>query len=100
MRLKKGVRIRGLRPEIVLAMIMANEVCEKLGVEMVITSCTEGKHSWGSLHYSGCAFDFRKWVFSDNGVEARKMLSEKLGQEFDVVLERTHIHVEFQPKEA
>ena len=100
MRLKKGVRIRGLRPEVVLAAFMANEVCEKLGVEMVITSGTEGKHSWGSLHYSGCAFDFRKWNFSDNGVEARKMLSEKLGKEFDVVLERTHIHVEFQPKEA
>ena len=100
MRLKKGVRIRGLRAEMAIALIMANEVCEKLGVEMVITSCTEGKHSWGSLHFSGGAFDFRKWAFSDGGSEAREMLKEKLGAEFDVVLERTHIHVEFQPKEA
>ena len=100
MRLKKGVRIRGLRVEAAIALFMANEVCEKLGVEMVVTSGTEGKHSWGSLHFSGCAFDFRKWALSDNGAEARKMLSEKLGAEFDVVLERTHIHVEFQPKEA
>ena len=100
MRLKKGVQIRGLRAEMAVALIIANEVCEKLGVEMVITSCTEGKHSWGSLHVSGGAFDFRKWEFSDGGIEARKMLKKKLGAEFDVVLERTHIHVEFQPKEA
>lgn len=100
MRIKKGVSIRGIRPEIAIANQIIKSILEdKYGVEFVITAGTDGSHSRGSLHYVGLAEDFR-----NREVEKHKLqpitieMSEALGDEFDVVLEKTHWHVEFQPK--
>lgn len=97
--IKAGVNITGIRPEILLAIIIARPIFEEYGVPFVITSALEGRHSRTSLHYAGQAVDFR---ISDLLPEARKEVTERiavaLGVQFDVVLEKTHIHVEFQPK--
>ena len=96
MRLKEGVRVAGVRPEIVLAMQVAEVVYQEHQSELVITSVTEGTHSPTSLHYSGAAFDCRIWNVNPRAV--RDSLADRLGEDYDVVLERTHLHVEFQPK--
>ena len=66
---------------------------------MVVTSVMDGKHRPGSLHYVGYAADLRTWAIeSDHLAEFTQGLAEELGEEFDVVLEKDHIHIEFQPK--
>ncbi len=86
-----------------------------LGYEVVITSCRDGNHSPDSLHYyrvdraSHGAFDCRTWaqpdkfthyhpdrhLFADNLREELELLYPS---EFDVVLERSHLHVEHDPR--
>lgn len=97
--LKNGVRVAGMRPEILLAVIAAERVYEEMGVDCVVTACVDGKHSAGSLHYAGAAVDLRT---RDVPQERRQTLAARIrtcvGEDFDVVLEADHIHIEFQPK--
>lgn len=93
MTFKRGVQVRGVRPEIVLAI----QTAATLWPDLVVTSVTDGRHSLGSLHYVGAAFDIRTRDFAD--VEgAADDLRSCLTNEYDVVVEPTHMHVEFQPK--
>lgn len=99
MKIKPGVRILGLRPEMLLAVIAAEGLYRELGVEAVITSGIDGTHSKGSKHYAACALDFRtNSLPAGSWQEVRNKLAESLGEDFDVVLEEDHIHVEFDPK--
>lgn len=99
MKLKPGVRVRGLRPEIAIAMLVVEGICRDLAVEFIVTSGSDGRHSLTSLHYAGAAFDMRsrnmdirtKHVFLD---AARKAL----GDDFDVLDETDHFHIEYQPQ--
>lgn len=97
--IKPGVKVAGIRPEMILAVMVAERVCERYGVDLVITSALDGKHSETSLHYSGCAVDLRnKEMASDAKDEAVRTLKESLGRDYDVILEVDHIHIEFQPR--
>lgn len=100
--LKKGVRIKGIKPETVMGIMFAESIW-KTSLDrndpMIITSITDGKHMNGSLHYKGYGFDIRtnfltsaqKSIFFD-------ALKNHMDLEFDIVLEISHIHVEFDPK--
>ena len=100
--LKNGVKIKGIKPECIMGIMIAESVW-KLSLNtndpMVITSVTDGKHMNGSLHYKGLAFDVRtnfltstqKSIFFD-------ALRNHMDLEFDIVLEKSHIHIEFDPK--
>lgn len=99
-RLSEGVTIRGIRPEILFAIERTREAFAAIELPKVtITSCTDGKHSSGSLHYVGQAFDFRT---HDMSVEMTNQvvgyLIGLLGADYDVIRESDHVHVEFQPK--
>lgn len=94
--LKAGVRTAGIRPEIVLALHVAEGIWQAQGRELVVTSLTDGRHSRTSLHYAGAAVDLRIWDL--DAERARRELAEALGEDYDVVLEKDHIHCEFQPK--
>ena len=99
--LKAGVEIFGLRPELLLAMMVANDVAKYYNVDFVVTSCTEKttKHRSGSLHYAGFAFDMRnRDIHVGLHTSVKEKLQSSLGKEFDVIVEKDHIHVEFQPK--
>jgi len=96
MKLKPGVRVSGIRAEMALAAYVAEGIWRDQGQELVITSITEGKHSRGSLHYQGAAMDLRIWNIDAH--RAQRDLLDRLGEDYDVVLERDHIHCEFQPK--
>lgn len=101
MKLKPGVKLSGIRPEMVLAALVADEIFAKHGAELTITSAIDGEHSLGSLHYQGRALDFRtRTMLTHQREPCRDALADALGTEFDVVLEDDHIHVEFDPKPA
>lgn len=94
--IKPGVRIRGMQPEILLAVVAAHELFKEQAQALTITSCTDGRHKDGSLHYTGCAVDLRLPTARVEQVVAQ--LQNRLGSEYDVVLEGDHIHVEYDPK--
>ena len=97
--LKPGVRIFGVKPEIVLALQIAESVWQaQCGQPLVVTSVTDGRHMPESLHYQGLAADLRLPSVPD--LEAlRSALAVALGPEFDVILERDHYHLELDIKE-
>lgn len=70
---------------------------DHLADDLVVTSICDGEHSRTSLHWSGCAADLRRWNIPDPNSFV-DWLREALTDEFDVVLEDDHIHMEFQPK--
>lgn len=84
---------------------------------LVVTSQCDGNHSAISLHYFGAAWDIRYIGvreggisnFEQNEVEALRIqkrdaavwvhnLKNHLGPYWDVMLESTHIHMEYDPR--
>jgi hypothetical protein len=101
MRIKSGVVLWDMEPYLVDVFDLIDDVTRMIaGRDAVITSGREGKHSEGSLHYRGCAVDLRTWGMTPSVQrEYVEVLSEVLGDDFDVVLELTHVHVEYDPDE-
>jgi hypothetical protein len=98
--LKPGVRITGMRPEILLAAVAAMEVYKAAGHDLTITACVDGKHTTCSLHYAGAAIDLRtRDVPAGDVSKLIAQIKAALGDDFDVLLEVDHIHIEFQPKQ-
>jgi len=96
---KKGITFKGVKPEIAVAIPIAATVVESLGGRFVITSLSGGEdwRSPRSLHPRGYAFDIRIWDFPSLESQRNlvRALQDALGDEFDVVLESDHIHIEF-----
>ena len=98
--LKPGVRVAGLRSEILLAVVAAERVCAEMGVDCVVTACVDGVHQAGSLHYCGLAADLRSRDFRPGDLDkAIARIRQCLGTDYDVVLENDHVHVEFDQKQ-
>ena len=98
--LKPGVKMFGVRPEMVLAAtVVASVYSEFNNSQCVITSITDGKHRKNSIHYKGFAMDFRTRHIPIGMLGTlRARVQACLGSEFDVVLEETHLHVEYDPE--
>jgi len=96
MLIKAGVDISRLNRQIRRAMNKVSGIYENRGDELVITSTFEGNHSAGSLHYSNDAFDCR--YPKDLGVKVVDRIKANLVGDYDVVAERDHVHVEYDPK--
>lgn len=98
MQLKTGVKIRGIAPELLLGLFIADRIYkEKFQTEMVVTSVIDGVHMQGSKHYLGQGADLRIW-----GLEAKvkvvvNELKLALDENFDIVEEGDHIHLEYDP---
>ena len=98
-----GARLTGARPEIVAVMLVAVGVYDRHARDCVVTSVTEGKHRKGSLHYVGSAVDLRTRHLPGgaSGSDAQAVgdqLRAALGPDFDVIVEKNHVHIEHQPK--
>jgi hypothetical protein len=97
MRCKSGVKLNGIKPEMLVALMVAESVYNERQNELVITSVVDGKHSPTSLHYVGYGMDLRtRGLVSPESVAGD--IKESLTDEFDVIFEGDHIHIEFQPK--
>jgi|APSaa5957512535_1039671.scaffolds.fasta_scaffold10843_6 hypothetical protein len=99
MRLKNGV----IWAQMHKSMEHAWEVCERVTWEVcdrdaVITSGRDGVHSQTSLHYEGKALDLRtRDLDTDTVTKYAQALRQCLGDDYDIVIESDHIHVEYDP---
>ncbi len=98
--LKTGVQLRGLRPEMLIGILIVEGAYTDMGYDTIITSACDGRHSRGSLHYVGLAVDFRTRHIGSDRLKVTGKIKDRLGLEYDVVLEHDHIHVEYQPERS
>lgn len=102
MKLKNNnVNIDHLHPMLILALRTIEDTIRSLEgyqYEMTITSGNDGAHKRGSLHYKNKAIDIRNRDMTFTTEVATK-LSLKLGRNFDVINEGTHIHIEYDQKD-
>ena len=104
-KLKAGVDMYDIRPELTLALVIADQTYENNGVyEMVITSLKDGTHSLQSWHYSGWAADIRSKNIGST--ESKNIMLETLrsalGPQWEVIFEslgkpQEHFHIEPSP---
>lgn len=98
-RFKQGTKTFGIRPELIMAILVAEGIYEQYTTDIVITSVNDGRHSRTSLHYSGNAVDLRTRELPEvKAQEVGEEIRNSLTSEYDVVVETDHIHIEFQPK--
>ena len=100
MNIKQGVKLTGIKAEIVVALMIAQETARTYNqhYRITVTSVTDGTHSKGSLHYVGQAADIRVNDMPFDVLKYVDSLKLALKENYDVVFEKTHIHIEYQPK--
>ena len=65
----------------------------------MVTSTTSGTHKSNSLHYKGLAIDLRtRDLTYKESLDFYLFLKRNLGKDYDVLLYKTHIHIEYDPK--
>ena len=99
MKIKESASLQGLLLPMRPVLVTADLIWKKYEQELVVTSGIDSTHSAGSLHYYGLALDFRTRYFDD--ITRRKVgneLKEALGDNYDVIIHKSHIHVEYDPK--
>lgn len=94
------VNLDGLEPQIAdrldqMAETRRAALKQILSRPMVVTSGNDGHHMTNSLHYRGLAVDLRTRDFTD---VFASLLRAYLGKDYDVVVERDHLHVELDIK--
>lgn len=100
----RGARVLGLRSEVVLALMVANDVFKESGFDCVITAGIDGSHSRGSIHYKALAADLRaNHIPQGERAGITEKIKVRLGDDYDVILEgdgtpNVHWHIEFDPK--
>lgn len=101
MKLKDStVNIYGLHPAMQIANAEAAVLWDSLGQKLVITSANDARHGPGTLHDNSRACDYRTRYFKPEDLPSiAKALHRLLGADYDVVIESTHIHVEYDPKD-
>lgn len=101
LKFKEGVKFSGVQPEIHIIILPVLICYMDLGAPYcMITSALDGTHSTNSLHYKGLALDFRTRHMPEEALEPLvKRIRQCIGDQYDVVLEKTHIHIEYDPKD-
>ena len=95
-KLTEGVRLLGMRPELLLAIVIAAELWGARGMDLIVTGVTDGERMQDSLYYAGAAVDIS--APDSAAASLAEELDVALGVEYDVVVETTHIHVEYRPE--
>lgn len=90
-----------VHPRITKALEIADAIHQDMtGRELEVPHVMDGKHKRGSRHYVGLAADLRIWYirFPFHPEDFARELREDLGKHYDVILEKDHIHLEYDPK--
>lgn len=99
MRFKRGVYVRGACVELLFALQTMERLYRDAGHVLTVTSVADGAHSSRSLHYSGRAADLRIRDIPEPDVQRILALGrDELPQDFDLVLEPDHFHLEYDPR--
>jgi len=98
MLLKHDVKIAGIKPELMMGLMVADTLYNEAGVNLVVTSVLDSKHSRTSRHYIGFAADLRTRDLPNPKAMADRLAKEL--PEFYVVLEcegepNQHLHMQF-----
>lgn len=103
--LKDGVQLneRHMHPAMKQIVLVAQSTAPMLERGTVwITSANDSIHHPESFHYKDQAYDIRIWnIIGAVSVEARawaERMQVALGDDYDVLLEWNHIHVEWDPE--
>ena len=96
--IKEGVSLVGLQIEMRVVLLTVSKVFRRFtDVEAVVTSGTEGRHTWGSLHYYGYALDFRTRDLTEAQLQkVRREIKKVLGDSYTVIAEDSHIHINYR----
>lgn len=102
MQMKADVDARFLRQEIVKYLFNIEAIFrfrrDDAGYQLVVTSAADGTHREDSKHYENKAVDFRIWGFTAGKLEEIKYdIHALVGNDYQVKIEATHIHFEFDP---
>lgn len=82
-----------------IGLSVMNELMGNYDKDCVITCGAEGKHSRTSLHPVGRALDIRSRELSSlQQQQVKRGFDSALGEDFDIVIEKDHFHIEYQPK--
>lgn len=96
MKLKAGVNISSLKPPMVVALMVANDLYKLFNIELVVTSGMDGSHTHGSKHFQGLACDLRVRDFNPQTLPGIiQTLKGNLGSSYFVLLEKDHIHIQY-----
>ena len=90
-----------LREEIRYAILVVSYVLDENKLHGTLTHGNDGEHMVGSLHYKNRAIDvdWAPWDGPPTDIElVRDTVALILGDDYDVVAESTHLHVEHDPK--
>ncbi len=118
MQIKSSVRLVGLRPELIIGVLVAQEVFRSHGAPLILTSGVEGVHATNppSQHFEGNAVDcrvkhlaptvspvlvFQEIVAALGGAPGAQPPAAQAG-DFDIRLESVgteniHLHLGFRP---
>ena len=94
------VSVKGLKPEMVIALMILRGLFDLYSLPVVVTSGSEGfdgdgVHMKGSRHYVGEAVDIRKrQVPKDLLPEFIAKMRKFLKSDFEVIDEKHHFHIE------
>lgn len=95
---KDGVVFKEFNSPIITALKDVWVLANQTGIEMVITSANDSKHMKDSLHYKNLAFDLRtRHMTKAEAKQVTQDLKLRMGPSWDVVLEKDHIHCEYDP---
>lgn len=102
MRFKPKVDARFLRQEIVKYLFNIEAIFryhkKNSRYQLTLTAAHDGIHRIDSKHYEEKAIDLRIWGFkSSQLIEIKQDLDSLLGPDYQVLIEETHIHLEFDP---
>ena len=96
MLVKLGVDISRLKRPMRRGLKSIDVVFRRHGREAVITSTYDGNHSPASLHYANLAIDLRlPTAVMTVLIEITTELKQSLGNNYDVVQEHNHYHIEY-----
>lgn len=94
LRFKEGVQVTFTKA-VNAILEQAEYTFQANGYSCICTAGTDGKHMPTSKHYLAQAVDLRsKHVSKDMLPKIVSELKERLGKDYDVILEGDHIHVE------
>lgn len=99
MRAKADVDLTDVSWRMFFASLLLEPLFLTYGAELVITSGRDGTHKQDSKHYEGLALDYRTRDLHGMETElAGRALALLSPLGYDVVLEKDHLHVEYDPK--